>query len=89
MIFTPTSPSVAFRLGEKLNDPLQMYLSDIFTVSINLAGIPAIAFPIGLDQKSMPIGGQFIAGPFEESKLLNATAAFERAANLQKGKLAC
>ncbi len=89
LIFAPTSPSIAFRLGEKLNDPLQMYLSDIFTVSINLAGVPAVSFPIGFDHQGMPIGGQFIAGPFEEAKLLQATAAFEQVAQLKKGKLAC
>jgi len=89
VIFCPTSPSVAFKLGEKTDDPLQMYLSDIFTVSVNLAGIPAIAFPIGLDRGGLPVGGQFIAGPFEEGKLLAATHAFEKAAQIPKGKLEC
>lgn len=90
LIFSPTSPSVAFKLGEKTADPLQMYLSDIFTVSINLAGLPAISFPIGTDAQGLPVGGQLIGGIFEEKKLLEAVAAYERAASLPKTRrLAC
>ena len=89
VLFIPTSPTPAFKLGEKLSDPLQMYLSDIFTVSINLAGLPAIAFPIGRNSQQLPIGAQFVGAPFQEAKLLEAVAAFERAAPQSKGVLAC
>ncbi len=84
LLFTPVAPSTAFKIGEKVNDPLQMYLSDIYTVSINLAGVPAIAFPVGHDSQNLPIGGQFIAPPFAEAKLLGAAAAFERAQPFQR-----
>jgi aspartyl-tRNA(Asn)/glutamyl-tRNA(Gln) amidotransferase subunit A len=67
-IFTPTSPSLAFKIGEKTQDPLQMYLSDIFTVSVNLAGIPAISIPCGKIGE-LPVGLQVIAKPFEEAKI--------------------
>ncbi|MBN8555218.1 MAG: Asp-tRNA(Asn)/Glu-tRNA(Gln) amidotransferase subunit GatA [Deltaproteobacteria bacterium] len=89
VLFAPVTTSTAFKIGEKVNDPLAMYLSDIFTVSINLAGVPAIAFPIGHDSKGLPIGGQFIGGPFQEAKLLAATAGFEKAHPITKAKLAC
>jgi aspartyl-tRNA(Asn)/glutamyl-tRNA(Gln) amidotransferase subunit A len=89
LLFIPTSPTPAFKLGEKLSDPLQMYLSDIFTVSINLAGLPAIAFPIGYNSQGLPLGAQFVAGAFQEAKLLEAVAAFERASPCAKGVLAC
>ncbi|MFZ5519342.1 MAG: Asp-tRNA(Asn)/Glu-tRNA(Gln) amidotransferase subunit GatA [Candidatus Zhuqueibacterota bacterium] len=68
-ILTPTSPSTAFQLGEKMNDPLAMYLSDIFTVSANLAGIPALSLPCGFDSNGLPIGVQLMAPPFGESTL--------------------
>ncbi len=78
VIATPTSPTVAFRLGEKTADPLAMYLADIFTVPISLAGIPAISLPCGLSE-GLPVGFQ-IAGPaFSESGLLDAAHALERA----------
>ena len=66
-----------------------MYLSDIFTVSINLAGVPAVSFPIGYDSKALPVGGQFIGGPFSEARLLGAVGAYERANPIKKGKLQC
>ena len=67
-IFTPTSPSLAFKIGERTQDPLQMYLSDIFTVSVNLAGVPAISVPCG-KIGDLPVGLQVIAKPFEEEKI--------------------
>lgn len=67
-IFTPTSPSLAFKIGERTQDPLQMYLSDIFTVSVNLAGVPAISVPCGKIGE-LPVGLQVIAKPFEEEKI--------------------
>jgi len=83
-VVTPTSPSVAFRLGEKLADPLSMYLNDYFTVPMSLAGIPAISIPAGLAEPDgggpeLPVGFQ-IAGPaFSESTILDAAFALERA----------
>lgn len=70
LIFGPTSPTTAFRLGEKVSDPLEMYLSDIYTVTAPLAGIPALSIPIGKDSKKMPIGLQMTAPAFREDRLL-------------------
>jgi aspartyl-tRNA(Asn)/glutamyl-tRNA(Gln) amidotransferase subunit A len=69
-IVTPVSPTTAFKMGEKTSDPLQMYLSDIFTVSANLAGIPAISIPVGEDSSSLPIGLQLMGRQFEEENIL-------------------
>lgn len=69
-IVAPTAPTTAFKIGEKTSDPLQMYLSDIFTVSANLAGIPAISVPVGKDSSSLPIGLQLMGRQFEEEKIL-------------------
>lgn len=69
VILTPTTPTTAFKIGEKSNDPLQMYLSDIYTTSANLAGIPGISIPIGKDSENLPIGLQLLANQFEEEKL--------------------
>jgi aspartyl-tRNA(Asn)/glutamyl-tRNA(Gln) amidotransferase subunit A len=74
----PVAPSAAFRLGERLDDPLQMYLSDVYTVPINLAGVPGISVPCGFVD-GMPVGLQIIARPFEEAAMLNAAYAFEQA----------
>lgn len=82
VILTPTTPTPAFKIGEKMDDPLQMYLSDIFTISTNLAGIPGISVPCGFTRQGLPIGAQFLAGHFEEGKLLQIAAAFEKHANL-------
>jgi aspartyl-tRNA(Asn)/glutamyl-tRNA(Gln) amidotransferase subunit A len=70
VLLTPTTPTTAFKLGEKTTDPLEMYLSDIFTTSANLAGIPGINIPIGKDKNNLPIGLQLLANQFEEEKLL-------------------
>lgn len=69
VIITPTTPTVAFKLGEKSNDPLQMYLSDIYTTSANLAGIPGLNIPIGKNKEGLPIGLQILANRFDEEKL--------------------
>ena len=69
LIFTPTAPTPAFKIGEKVNNPLAMYLCDIFTVSVNLAGLPAVSIPVGLSG-SLPVGLQIIGRPFEENKIL-------------------
>src|SRR3989475_168987 len=79
VIVTPTMPTPAFKLGEKLQDPLQMYLSDIYTISVNLAGVPAISLPCGLSSRKLPIGLQIIGRPFEEEKVLRAAYAYEQA----------
>jgi len=84
VILTPTTPTPAFRIGEKTDDPLQMYLSDIFTISTNLAGIPGISVPCGFTQGGLPIGVQFLAGHLEEAKLLQIAAAYEKNAHIEK-----
>lgn len=84
VLITPTSPTPAFRIGEKMNDPLQMYLSDIFTISTNLAGIPGLAVPCGFSGAGLPIGAQFLAGHFEEGKLLRLASAYEKHADFEK-----
>ena len=78
VIVCPTTPSVAFRLGEKIDDPLQMYLNDIFTISVNLAGLPGMSIPTGFSSQGLPIGTQLIGRPFDESTLLNAGFAIEQ-----------
>lgn len=81
VIFSPTTPEAAFRFGEKTEDPLKMYLSDIYTVTANLAGVPAISFPIGMIEeggKELPVGGQLMGKWFDEETLLCAADAFER-----------
>jgi aspartyl-tRNA(Asn)/glutamyl-tRNA(Gln) amidotransferase subunit A len=77
-VAVPTSPTPAFRLGERVSDPLQMYLADVFTVSANLTGLPAISVPCGFTRHGLPIGLQLTAGRFEEATLLCAADAFER-----------
>jgi aspartyl-tRNA(Asn)/glutamyl-tRNA(Gln) amidotransferase subunit A len=79
VIVTPTMPTPAFKLGEKVQDPLQMYLSDIYTISVNLAGVPAIVVPCGLSSGKLPIGLQIIGRPFEEEKIIRAAYAYEQA----------
>jgi aspartyl-tRNA(Asn)/glutamyl-tRNA(Gln) amidotransferase subunit A len=78
IIATPVAPTTAFALGEKMSDPLQMYLSDIFTISVNLAGLPGISVPCGFDASGLPIGLQLIGAPFGEEAILRAGDAFER-----------
>jgi len=78
VIATPTSPSPAFGIGEKATDPLQMYLSDIFTISVNLAGVPAISLPCGFTGDNLPIGLQIIGKSFDEATVLQAAYAFEQ-----------
>lgn len=77
LLLTPTTPTTAFRLGEKVDDPLAMYLSDIFTAPANLAGVPAISVPFGFDEKGLPIGIQLMAADFREDLLLSAAARLE------------
>ncbi len=78
VLATPTTPTTAFKIGEKTTDPLQMYLSDIFTISVNLAGVPAISIPCGLSQDNLPVGLQIIGNFFAEEIMLNCAYAFEQ-----------
>ena len=78
VLLTPVSPTTAFTIGSKSNNPLEMYLADICTVSINIAGVPAISIPAGVDSNNMPIGMQLIANRFNEGKIYNAAYAFEQ-----------
>ncbi len=78
VIFTPTAPTVAFRLGERIDDPVLMYLSDVFTVTANLARLPAISVPVG-QADGLPVGGQLLARQFDEPRLLDAARALEQA----------
>ena len=77
VIVTPTAPTTAFKIGEKTQDPLQMYLSDVYTISINLAGLPALSLPCGFDDDNMPIGLQLIGKHFDEATLLRTAHAYE------------
>jgi aspartyl-tRNA(Asn)/glutamyl-tRNA(Gln) amidotransferase subunit A len=85
-IVTPTAPTTAFQIGEKVSDPLQMYLSDIFTISINLAGLPGLSLPCGFDSKGLPIGMQIIGKHFDETALLRIGYAYEQATEWHKRK---
>lgn len=89
VLVTPTTPTTAFKLGEKTSDPLQMYLSDICTIPINLAGVPAMALPCGVGRGNLPIGLQIIGKPFDEGTLFKVAHAYEQATkwHQQKPKL--
>ena len=78
MLVSPTSPTTAFRVGEKVDDPMAMYLNDIFTIPANLAGVPAISVPCGLDEAGLPIGLQLTAPVLGEQVLFRAAHALER-----------
>lgn len=78
MILSPVAPTTAYKIGENSSDPLKMYLGDIYTVSVNLAGIPAVSVPCGFGSNGMPIGMQLIGNAFDESKLVRAAYAFQR-----------
>ena len=79
VLLTPTSPTVAFEIGTRSNNPLEMYLADICTVSVNIAGLPGISVPCGVDKKGMPIGMQLIGNKFQEETILNAAYTYEQA----------
>ncbi|MBN1503540.1 MAG: Asp-tRNA(Asn)/Glu-tRNA(Gln) amidotransferase subunit GatA [Candidatus Eisenbacteria bacterium] len=83
LVLMPTSPTAAFRLGEKLHDPLAMYLSDVFTVGVNLAGLPAVSLPSGYSRSGLPIGLQLIGRAFEDQTLLEAARLFEQVVALE------
>jgi aspartyl-tRNA(Asn)/glutamyl-tRNA(Gln) amidotransferase subunit A len=79
-LLTPTAPSAAFAQGENMDDPIKMYLNDVFTVPANLAGVPAISVPAGLDANGLPLGLQVIGKPFDEETVFAVSAAIEQAA---------
>ena len=85
-IVTPTSPTSAFKIGEKMEDPLKMYLSDIYTISVNLAGIPGISIPCGFTKKGLPVGLQILAKPFGEEMIFRAAHAYEQSTEWHKIK---
>ena len=78
LVLTPTTPTSAFRLGEKTDSPLAMYLADVYTVTANLAGLPAISVPVGHDRQGMPLGAQLIGPDFGEDRLFAAASVLER-----------
>ena len=82
-LVTPTSPTFPFKIGEKVDDPLQMYLSDVCTLPINIAGLPAISIPAGFAD-GLPIGMQIIAKPFAEETILKIAYAYQQATDLHK-----
>ncbi len=85
-IITPTSPTAAFKIGEKTSDPLTMYLSDIFTISANLAGIPGISIPCGFTKNNLPIGLQILGKPFDEEMILRIAYNYEQNTDWHKKK---
>ncbi len=84
VILTPSTPTPAFKIGEKVDDPLQMYLADVFTLSINLAGIPGISVPCGYTSSGLPVGAQFLASHFQEGKLIQVASAYEQNSKIEK-----
>ena len=86
VIATPTAPTAAFKIGEKSSDPLQMYLSDIFTISVNLAGIPGMSLPCGFTKGNLPIGLQLLGRHFNEEAIIHAAYAYEQATEWHKRK---
>lgn len=86
LILTPTSPTTAFKLGEKTDNPMQMYMADLFTVPVNIAGLPGISVPCGLDSKGLPLSFQLIGNQFTEEKLLRAAYTYEQNTNFKANK---
>ena len=80
LIYVPSTPSTAFKIGDKNKDPLEMYLNDVFTVPVNLAGLPAISVPVGLDKENLPIGMQLIGNSFDEESILSIASCIEKSA---------
>jgi aspartyl-tRNA(Asn)/glutamyl-tRNA(Gln) amidotransferase subunit A len=86
VLVAPTTPTTAFKLGEKVDDPLQMYLQDIFTLALSLAGLPGLSLPCGFDDEGLPIGLQIMGGAFEEATVLRVAHAYEQATGWHKQK---
>ena len=83
----PTAPTPAFKLGDKTDDPVQMYLNDIFTIAGNLTGAPAISIPCGFDRRGLPIGLQVQGNYFAEARLLNVAHQFQQATDWHRARL--
>ena len=83
VIVTPVSPTTAFKLGERSTNPMEMYLADICTVSVNIAGLPGISVPCGVDSQGLPIGMQIIGNKFSEETIIKAAYAYEQATNFR------
>ena len=83
LLLGPTAPTVAPKLGESLGDPLKMYLGDIYTISVNLAGLPGMTVPVGKNREGLPIGMQLIGKPFDEKTLIRAAYTYECATEKQ------
>jgi aspartyl-tRNA(Asn)/glutamyl-tRNA(Gln) amidotransferase subunit A len=88
VVAMPTSPTPAFKLGEKTDDPILMYLNDVFTIPVNLAGLPGISLPCGRSPEGLPIGIQLVGRAFDEATLLRAAAGVERLADFPAGAVA-
>ncbi len=86
VLLSPVAPTPAFKIGEKIKDPLKMYLSDIFTLSANLAGIPGMSVPCGFSSQGLPIGLQIIGEHFNEEKMIKVAYNFEQATDFHKKK---
>ena len=86
VIACPTSPTTAFRIGDRVADPLSMYLADIFTLSLNLAGACGLSLPCGFDRSGLPIGLQLLSGAFAEERILTAAHAYEQATDWHNRK---
>ena len=86
VLLTPTSPTTAFKIGEKVDNPLEMYLADICTVPVNIAGLPGMNIPYKLDSKGLPIGVQLVAKQFDEEKLLRIGYTLEQNTNFRDNK---
>ena len=83
-IISPAAPTTALKLGQSLSDPLKMYLGDIYTVSLNIAGLPGIVFPCGFDSNNLPVGLQLIGKHFDEKTLIRAAYSFQQATDFHK-----
>ena len=86
-VITPTSPTTAFKIGERIHDPLAMYLSDIYTISVNLSGVPAISIPCGFSKEGLPIGLQIITKPFAEEMMFRIAYTYEQNTDWHKRKV--
>ncbi|MDP7162807.1 MAG: amidase family protein, partial [Phycisphaerae bacterium] len=84
VLLCPVGPTTAFKIGEKTDDPLTMYLADIYTISVNLAGLPALALPAGLSESNLPIGMQLIGPVFSEDRILRAARMYEKASDITR-----
>jgi aspartyl-tRNA(Asn)/glutamyl-tRNA(Gln) amidotransferase subunit A len=84
VLISPTSPTTAFKIGEKIEDPLMMYLSDICTIPVNLAGLPAISIPVGLSSQNLPVGLQIIANTLREDNIFRVACSLEKAIGFNK-----